>query len=423
MTLLSASPNGLQNLLNVCSHFSSRWRLKFSPDKCWVVVFHGKGQKVNNNYQWMYGNVKLQQKLSVTHIGVELCGNFGTSDIIMAKAKKLRQLVVTTLGLGEHGDKLNAVSGVTILKSVCFTSALHACELFTGLSNSDYTLMQRQQNLAVKLMQGLHFRTRSDMANSLLGLVPIQAFISKCKLQFLGRLCNMSLDKACKKVFLTRLLTYKLCGAKQFGFVAEVMLLVQRYGLQEYCIRFMEKGEFPDTHIWKKIVHRAVLQTEEKEWKNRMEEDYEFDRFKRVHSKLHISVWRRLARKYKSYEKYVFQVIKLITTRNAGDLTFHCCPKCGAMFSDIVQHIIIGCLFIQDSVNEMWDNIINAFPVEFTVQLHQLEDDEFVLAVLGAVFQHDLDDSQYEMFLLMCAKHIGGMVDEYQFFDMFAHPL
>jgi hypothetical protein len=67
MTLLSASPDGLHKLLTICRHFSSKWRIKFSPDKCWIMVFYGRGQKINSNYKWTYGTVVLEQKTSVTH--------------------------------------------------------------------------------------------------------------------------------------------------------------------------------------------------------------------------------------------------------------------------------------------------------------------------------------------------------------------
>jgi hypothetical protein len=261
------------------------------------------------------------------------------------------------------------------------------------------------------------------MTNGLLGLIPIEAYINKSKLQFMGRLCNMPCDKACKKIFLTRLFTYKLCDVNQQGSIPDMLHFTDKYGLHEYLTSFIKTGAFPENKIWKRIVHNAVVKVEECEWKKRINQDFEFERFKRIHTNLRLSRWHKIARKYIDSKKYVQVVLKMITTSIPGDLNFNCCPKCGGLFLDIVQHLIVGCLFLQDTINEMWDKIIDTFPVEFSVRLHQLDDDAFILAVLGADFQHDLESCEYEQFLLLCAKYVYYMVEKYEVFHIFSQPL
>ena len=86
-------------------------------------------------------------------------------------------------------------------RKVILPSLLYGCELWNELSVTDTKKLSQLQHFFVKDMQGFETRTRSDMSESMLGLLEIVREIDKRKLLFFCKLCHLQPATNTKKHF------------------------------------------------------------------------------------------------------------------------------------------------------------------------------------------------------------------------------
>ena len=86
---------------------------------------------------------------------------------------------------------VNPLTVTSLYRKVILQSSLYGCELWNELSISDTKKLSQLQHFLVKEMQGFVTRTRSDMCESMLGLLEIVREIDKRKLLFFCKLCHL----------------------------------------------------------------------------------------------------------------------------------------------------------------------------------------------------------------------------------------
>lgn len=101
------------------------------------------------------------------------------------------------------------------------------------LKQNDLVELETVQNITLRIMQGLLFRTLASAARRLLGFISIEAEIDKRKLYFLGRIINMRPGIICRWVFLIRLIRWKWNYRKKFVLSYKFFLLIWLY--TRYC--------------------------------------------------------------------------------------------------------------------------------------------------------------------------------------------
>ena len=109
--------------------------------------------------------------------------------------------------------------------------------------------------MCVKAMQGLGRRSRTDIALSMLDVLPLKCIIDQRKLIFLGQLCRLHCINAIRRVFLFRLSYSKLYPTVMLGFFPDIWEILRDYDLTHYLLEFIHKGIFP------KNIHGNVLLT------------------------------------------------------------------------------------------------------------------------------------------------------------------
>ena len=150
-------------------------------------------------------------------------------------------------------------------------SCLYECEVWNNLKNQDSSLLNRLQHFIVKHIQQLPKLTRSDICESLVGLNPITCEIEIRKLYFFGKLCNMNSKHILKKIFLNRLFTcvfYK--DTVRYGFVLDILDIVQKYDLSEYITDYLLGGQFPGKLQWKKAMSLVIQSCQQQSWTSRV---------------------------------------------------------------------------------------------------------------------------------------------------------
>ena len=71
LLVISPSPEGLQQSLNVIHQHAQQWKLKVKTKKSNIIIFSGNGQNKNNT-DFKYNNETLQIVDKQTYLGVEM---------------------------------------------------------------------------------------------------------------------------------------------------------------------------------------------------------------------------------------------------------------------------------------------------------------------------------------------------------------
>ena len=148
----------------------------------------------------------------------------------------------------------------------------------------------------IRVTEGLLPGTSGSAARGLLGLWSIEGEIEKTKLSFLGRLINSSHDLAQRKLLMVRIIRWKYRKNISTGFVADVMRIVRKHNLWSYIQAFLEDGTFPTKVHWKRVIVKAINNTEKDMWREKIASKCVMDRYLRVHKELSVSCWYGLLR-------------------------------------------------------------------------------------------------------------------------------
>ena len=91
-----------------------------------------------------------------------------------------------------HENRLRPLSCKIIYKCIVLPKALYGCENWNNMTGSDVLIMERAHRFCIKHMQGLHRRTRTDIALSIIAIYSIESEIDFKKLILFGQLCRLN---------------------------------------------------------------------------------------------------------------------------------------------------------------------------------------------------------------------------------------
>jgi len=187
----------------------------------------------------------------------------------------------------------------------------------------------------------------------------------------------------------------------------------------QYVDNLVRESCFPSTVQWKRIVKSKVISHEERCFQQRLNSDPDFTFFKEIHNSIEPHgphrAW-KVALKYGhmiTQCNFVISLCALVkpTEQNCELL----CHKCGYFYNDPIIHIIATCSSVRSIQDELWCEIINIGPIEFSVVLHSMNETNLALNILSCnsdcFFELSPDDS--ERFSVTCVRYIYRMCRNY----------
>ena len=90
MVLVSLSKKGMDNLLDICWKFSTKWRYLYNNQKCTVVFSNMQFIFNDRDISFFLGALKLNIVDSYTHLGIPLNGHLSTKEDMHDACIKLR---------------------------------------------------------------------------------------------------------------------------------------------------------------------------------------------------------------------------------------------------------------------------------------------------------------------------------------------
>lgn len=188
-------------LLDTAFNYSTRWGFTFNANKSSVLRFSSSNTGCSDFITWQLGKDTIKVSKTHTHLGILLDTKMNPSEKITSACRKGQQSYFA-LNINEH---VNPSTLSRLYKRVILPCVLYCSELWCDLRQKDVRSLNVFQHFICKHAMNLPKQTRSDMCESLFGLLPITSEIDKRKLQFLGRLCRLESDSLTKQIFLNRL--------------------------------------------------------------------------------------------------------------------------------------------------------------------------------------------------------------------------
>ncbi|XP_052799264.1 uncharacterized protein LOC128230877 [Mya arenaria] len=259
MVLVSFSKTGMDNMLQICSNYSKRWRFLYNSSKCAVVVFNKSGvlvQSVKPSFSLGHDLVPTQKKY--THLGIICNETLSVQECVQEACTKLRGSYLNICSSGINPDTVSAKTLRTYYQSVILPRALYGCELWTNISKNEIQRLEVAHRFCVKQMQGFQRSVATKFVLSTLNITSIEVLIDCKKLQFFGQMCRLPCQYLAKIIFNSRLIRYINFDRQTVGFVPDIYRLCQKYLLVDYITQYINTGQFPSKYEWKKTIHKSV---------------------------------------------------------------------------------------------------------------------------------------------------------------------
>ena len=394
VSLISSTVSGLQSMIDVVENYAFQWRYELNSTKSRVLVYGGKKKQKEGSETstWRLNGNVIQGTTQEKHVGIMLDTSQKSHKRTKEACRKGRNTLMSLMGIGTKGDGLNPAISANLLKSIVMPRTLYGSELWNNLSNNELIILERMLCFCCKITQDLSKRCRSDMCTAMLGLHQIKAQIDLRKLIFLGRIVWLPDGTLAKRVFTTRTLQYlgaqnlEISNFAQLGYVPDIVNIISKYHLDPYWEEYVRTGfrEFPIYTKWKDLIKKAVQNVTQLDWQHRVNDDPDFVFFKQVHNVIDkpIKIW-TFAKENPELLPKCRTVAKFITRTPTCFLDIQLCCYCGKFYSDIYVHLGLECKKCHEEREQMWSKITDELPVELSVYLNNISDDEFYCHMLG----------------------------------------
>mgnify|MGYP000323122257 CR=1 FL=1 len=158
----------------------------------------------------------LKKAESATHLGIVLTDDMKVHERVKALIQKGKTSFHSLLGYVVHPTYLNPLTSTILYRKLTMPSMLYGSELWNGLSVTDVEHTNRWRHCKVKVIQGFHNYTRSDMCESMIGLPPLVGQTVQRKLMFYTKSCHcwqvqLAKTSLCGVIYTFHILAYQLC--------------------------------------------------------------------------------------------------------------------------------------------------------------------------------------------------------------------
>jgi hypothetical protein len=275
--------------------------------------------------------------------------------------------------------------------------ALYGCELWSSLSLSNITQLERSHRFCLKFIQNLPLYTNNDIALAACGVSSIETVIDYRKLQFFGQLCRLPNRYVSKQMFVHRLIKYFQDDNQTIGFIPDIYRIIMKYNLFYILDSFIKSATFPSKYTWKSILKQNVTCHDTSQRIVRLgykiKPSYvSFMFYKDKPCRL----W-QLSRSLPNMRKYCFTAMQ-IYSKLLSFSSMQKCDKCNYIVDNLTTHLFHFCPNNHLARKKLWSNIIK-YCGDQTYRLFILNDPrEQIFILLSGLCLYISDDIALELF-------------------------
>jgi hypothetical protein len=409
MVLVSLTKHGLENLIDICYNNSLTERYLYNAQKSNICIFN----KNRRDFEKHTDNSKLghdiiQETDNYVHLGVP-CNIYMTlkSSIDLA-CSKLRKTYFSLADCGVHKNGLHPLTSKHLYESIVLPRALYGCELWSELNDSELLSLERVHRQCIKYMQSMHQCTRTDIALSCIGILPIEFEIDKRKLLLFGQLCHLDTDKRIKTIFVSRLFHFLMEPRKARGFIPDIYRIFGKYKLMHIFNDFYKNGTFPSLHGWKRMIKAQINIIANCDYQNRLLSDQNLQQFYQIHNEIKpFSMW-HFSRLYRDNLQYC-RTVMLLVGRFFSRKFNTACPKCKLVTDCVVEHLILFCITNDSLRHILWRNIHEILGICNFENFCSLTLQDQIIEMLTGFVLFEIDDNKRIRIIKMTCRFIHYM--------------
>ena len=265
----------LQKLIDICYEHSCKWRYKYNPIQCSVVIFNEPKRSYNIQHRyWKLGSYSISETEDYTHLGINSNIYSNQLSSIESSSRKLRSTLMSLVNVGICKNGLNPVTSYKIYKCIVMHRALYGCEIWQILNNNLKSMVEKSHRFCLKFIQCIPKYTRTDICVA----ENICFQIEQRKLFFWDNCVSCLLYMFQDLYFFIELLYFIMINVIPPLWILYLQLLdfldLDFFGNTHlYLLDCMQTGLFPYKHQWKTLVRNVITVKAKSEWYSRMLEN------------------------------------------------------------------------------------------------------------------------------------------------------
>ena len=214
LALVASSPEELQAMLDIVSHYASQWRYQLNNSKSVILVLGESPRSrslARSNRQWILAGQQLKEVDEHHHLGVLRSVHHSTSARTSERCAAGRSAFYALNAVGSRFGCLHPVTSHRLYSTLSLPILLYGCELWS-LTKTELLMLERVHRKILRTIQGLPVRCPSVALTNLLGSRDISSFISQKQLSFINSISSMSTTDLPRQILEQRLSAPLLSG-------------------------------------------------------------------------------------------------------------------------------------------------------------------------------------------------------------------
>ena len=405
--LLSASPVGLQNMLNNVYQYGRMWRIRYSTSKTKCIVFT-KNKLSRMPFTWYMGNEPLEIVSQYNYLGIIITSD-GSSKL---RTETMTRKGYTSLGLlkayGFHDDGLSPLTCATLWHRMLIPSMLYGCEVWGKLPISELNSLEVVQNRVAKHIQGLHRRTHNEVVRGLLGWHTMSGQVELCKLNFVRKLLDLPHTSIIKTVFISQLYILTLLPSyiNDRSLTYDLWALLVKHSMDGAIVQYLKGGTMDSKNLWKQVAKASVHAAEESLWNEGLIRKHA-TRFASIHHELRPSRIYQTLKYNMRLRRHLMNIVKLQAFPELSEEDD--CAMCGRKYTDTVEHYVMRCEGLLDERSKLWDCSLDCLSVIQEAAFLQKTDNE-QLDILLSKRSAIMEPEQWTIFIKTVAVKISDLM-------------
>ena len=342
--LVSLSKPALQELANISTRFSNKWRFQYNPTKCVVEVFSLRESTVDIYSGIKLGNTVLPVVKSTKHLGTLISTKEEDLQYIEDRIAKGRRSIYAFMGLGSYSFPINPLAASKIYKTVSETMMLYGLEV-SGVSSKALKCLEDAQWSIGKSIQNISSKVPNPAVLPSLGWLSITSVIEESQLRFLWSILMLDYECVYKEVAVLRLLQVSSQSCKSVGPLFRIVDTAKNLNVLQFIMDSLNTGNFIGKKEWKGKIRDLVTEKEKVKWKSTCVLYGQMEIYQQVMCGNNPWCWWVFAKRHVALTRKCCQLLQLLigSSIHEMDISREMCSGCGQKVISKGAHIVYEC--------------------------------------------------------------------------------
>jgi hypothetical protein len=194
LNLLSTTIKQAQELLDICSEYGVKWKLKFNPNKSKVIEF---GKRIFKSLNLQINKMKIDRVSEMKILGYWFNESMNNNDYLVRNFVAVRKAFFGLNMFGMKPNGLNPFLQAFLYNTFCLSKTTYSIELM-NINKKTINMLNVMQNGLIRYMLKLHKSCQMSNILKSLKILNINHLICKYKINFVRQLDKHSL---CKQIY------------------------------------------------------------------------------------------------------------------------------------------------------------------------------------------------------------------------------